>query len=255
MAMDSRANELLAQLRKSYIAELPGKLEELELLIIALQHDDDFQAGYDELFRKVHSLKGGAGTYGLPVLSTICHRLEDQLRLIDKKVSRRRRKDIDNWLAHVDLLRQAFSGIGVGQEAFPEIEAALEKLHDDAFPAQLRVAMVVHSRTTTLLCERVLKPLGAHFVEFDDGLHALERLLRDRFDLMLVTAEVSTLNGLALLAALRLSGTVNKNLKAVLLTSRPLLEIPPIVQPVSIVAKDADLAARLDNEVKRLLGR
>lgn len=255
MAMDSRANELLAQLRKSYIAELPGKLEDLELLIIALQRDDDFQAGYDELFRKVHSLKGGAGTYGLPIFSTICHRLEDHLRLVDKKVSRRRRKDIDNWLAHVDLMRQAFNGIGAGRQAFPEIDAALEKLRDDAFPAQLRVAMAVQSRTTTLLCERVVKPLGAHCVEFGDGLHALERLLRDRFDLVLVAAELSTLNGIALLAALRLSGTVNKNIKTVLLTSRPVLEIPPVVQPVSVIAKGADLAVCLEDEVKRLLGR
>lgn len=255
MTMVSRANELLTQLRKSYIAELPGKLEELELLIIALERDDDFQAGYDELFRKVHSLKGGAGTYGLPIFSTICHRLEDHLRLVDKKVSRRRRKDIDNWLAHVDLMRQAFSGIVAGREAFPEIEAALEKLREDIFPAQYRVAVVVQSRTATLLCARVLAPLGAHSIEFSDGLQALERLLCDRFDLLLAAVELNSLNGIALLAALRLSNAANRNINAVLLTSRAGLQVPRVLQPVSIVAKGADLAEALESEVKRLLAR
>lgn len=253
MTIVSRANELLAQLRKSYIAELPGKLEELELLIIALERDDDFQAGYDELFRKVHSFKGGAGTYGLPILSTICHHLEDHLRLVDKKVSRRRRKDIDNWLAHVDLMRQAFNGIVAGCDTFPEIEAALDKLREEAFPAQHRVAVVMQSRTATLLCAQVLAPLGAHSVEFNDGLQALERLLRDRFDLLLAAVELSSLNGIALLAALRLSPAVNRNIKAVLLTSRVGLEVPQVVQPVSIIPKGADLAESLQSEVQRLL--
>lgn len=253
MTMVSRANELLAQLRKSYIAELPGKLEELELLIIALERDDNFQAGYDELFRKVHSFKGGAGTYGLPILSTICHRLEDHLRLVDKKVSRRHRKHIDNWLAHVDLMRQAFNGIAAGRDTFPEIEAALDKLCEDAFPAQRRVAVVVQSRTATLLCAQVLAPLRAHSVEFNDGLQALERLLRDKFDLLLASVEISSLNGVALLAALRLSTAANRNLPAVLLTSRAGLEVPQVVQPVCIIAKGANLAENLESEVTRLL--
>jgi chemotaxis protein histidine kinase CheA len=253
MPNTSRANELLEQLRKTYVAELPSKIEEIELVVMGLARDADFQNGYENLFRRVHSLKGSAGTYGCAIIGTICHRLEDHLRLVDGDAGKRRTRDIDNWLAHIDLMRQGVNAILAGQTTFPEIERGLNAIQDDAFKTRHRAVIVEQSRSTLKLCASLVQTLTMDAVEFDDGLQALDHLLRDPVDLLVAGLELRSLNGMAVIAAIRLSGGVNKAVKAVLLTSKPKLDIPPVLQPVSVLTKGAELGIALERETRSVL--
>jgi len=62
----SHALELLAQPRAAFLGELPERADVMESLILRLEQQAERIHTFDELYRWVHSLKGGAGTHGSP---------------------------------------------------------------------------------------------------------------------------------------------------------------------------------------------
>jgi chemotaxis protein histidine kinase CheA len=60
---------MLRQLRASYVSELGEKLNEIEGDLLALEDAARFAQSFAMTYRRVHSLKGSAGTYGAPSLS------------------------------------------------------------------------------------------------------------------------------------------------------------------------------------------
>ena len=57
-------------------------LEESEESLLSLETNGDFEQCYNSIFRCFHSLKGGAGMFGLEELQGFMHKVEN---LIDKK--------------------------------------------------------------------------------------------------------------------------------------------------------------------------
>lgn len=252
MADQSHVNKLLAELRKSYVAELDSKCDGIEERVMALKRDDNFAENYDELFRHVHSLKGSAGAYGVPMITTICHRLEDHLRLVDGKVERRRSKDIDSWLTHVDLLRSAATAAATNQDNSREIEVQLDQIQDDAFKQVLRALLVEPARSTSLMCALLLNEGGYKVTTTQSGVEALQLALTDPYRVIVSSMELQKLNGLALLAALRLSHSVNAHAPFIMLTSKPRVEVAPLFDPVIILHKGPGFASEFGQELKQL---
>ena len=48
-------------------------------MILKLEENAEDHESFEDLFRRVHSLKGIGGTHDLRIITTICHKLEDQL--------------------------------------------------------------------------------------------------------------------------------------------------------------------------------
>ncbi len=69
----------LAEMRALFLTEARLHLEAIEEALVALRQDPSAQAPYDALFRKIHTLKGSAGSIDLHALSAIAHRLEEVL--------------------------------------------------------------------------------------------------------------------------------------------------------------------------------
>lgn len=252
MTDQSHVNKLLAELRKSYIAELDSKCDGIEQRIMTLKVDDNFAENYDELFRHVHSLKGSAGAYGLPIITTICHRLEDHLRLVDGKVEKRRGKDLDNWLAHVDLLRSAATAAVTNQDNSREIEAQLDQIQDDALKQVLRALLVEPARSTSRMCALLLDESGYKVTTTQSGVEALQLALTDPYSVIVTSMELQKLNGLALLAALRLSHSTNAHAPFIMLTSQLHAEVSPLFHPVIIIHKGPGFAGQFSRELTQL---
>ena len=65
---------VLAGMRDTFVGDLPDRCDLLEDCVLMFgQGDEDT---FDELFRHIHSLKGAGGTFGLPVITRICHQFE-----------------------------------------------------------------------------------------------------------------------------------------------------------------------------------
>lgn len=83
MIQPTLTTELLAELQRGYLAALPNQFDELELRVLAFEKTPSDREIYSNLFQRIHSLKGSAGTYGSHIVTWICHPLEDELTLMD----------------------------------------------------------------------------------------------------------------------------------------------------------------------------
>ena len=126
--MSSEIHEVLEKMRLSYIANLPQQLDTIELLVLKLKKDEDYEYSSENLSRAVHSLRGTAGTYGIPIISIICQPFEDYLTDVHKHGCKAGEQQIDTCICFIDLLRRARDQVAAGSESFPEIEASLAEL-------------------------------------------------------------------------------------------------------------------------------
>lgn len=218
----NQVQKLLLQLRNDYINELSPQCGEIENLVLSLAAS--FKENYEELYRRVHSMKGSAGTHGLEIITSICHHLEEQLNGLEAQGGRVTSLTTDLLLRYVDLMRRARNIAVKNGSDFSDIEKELEKIRQRVLEDQYPVMLVESSGYVKLLCVESLKKLPLNITLEDDGLTALGLLLRNRYSLLITTHEAKTLNGTALISALRASDSVNKNIETIMLTSRDSLQ-------------------------------
>ena len=217
MAIDTiQAQKLLEQLRQHYISELPMACDEIENLI--LSEGSAASESFAELYRRVHSMKGSAGTHGLTIISAICHNLEDQLNKFDVDAKSVNHDVTDLLLRHVDLIRRVTAEAETGSVEFPQIEQALQEIRQALLHNLSPALLVESSDSVKMLCQEALSHLPIELTIEEDGLVALERVLHSNFSFVITAKETKTLSGLALISAIKASDSI-KDIKTILLTS------------------------------------
>jgi len=88
----------------------------------------------------------------------------------------------------------------------------------------LTVLLVEPSSSIHRVCVMVLTRPSIRLSALDQGLVALNALLLEPFDLLIASRELPDLNALALVAAIRESGSCNRNIPVILISSNP---VPP----------------------------
>ena len=238
-----QAQELLEQLRGTYLNELPSRFDDIEAVILRLQTDENFQDNFEELYRNVHSMKGTAGTYGLPIYTNICHQLEDLLNSERATEETVRAEGIEQFLSYIDLMREAHEVLISPQCRLSDIEDKLAHLGKDRIETG-KALLVENSRATRQICSQVLESQGFFVVVTGDGKTALERLLHEKFDVLVCGLEIPELNGKALIAAVRLSGKLNADIRAALITTKK-TETLEGAAPNTVLSRDQHLAGKL----------
>ncbi|MDH5181328.1 MAG: Hpt domain-containing protein [Gammaproteobacteria bacterium] len=232
---------LLTNLARSYLAELPHRLDEIESVILASASAGQFPEQYANLYRMVHSLKGTAGTYGYHIITTICHNFEDSLSTVQGDYAQYQQKGNTYWLKYVDLLRTTLCALETEVTNFADIESELVRLTE--FRSD-NTTIICHGLivTTSRLYENILSEVFAQtpvvFAYSRDGLEALGRLINEKFDFLVTDMEIPTLNGLALVNAFRMSNSHNKSLKTILLTSKMTSRLERFADPDKTIIKD-----------------
>ena len=239
------AQKLLLDLRKSYISDLPIQFDELEQMVFSLKEQATFSDNFQELFRKVHSMKGSAGTHGLNIITRICHQFEDQLHVVDGTFERLNDTLFNNWLKYVDLLRSTLVLINTNDDKFNNIESELDSLRSSINSGEHSVLVVEDSKSTGKLCYQALEDMPLRISVVDDGFQALELLLHSQFDLLITSMEVKTLNGIGLIAAVKMSSSPSHDLKTILLTSKDDILTSELFKPDYILRKDINLIQNL----------
>lgn len=238
--------QMLEELKQSYIHEVPSKVEEMEALVMAIGKDEDVSDSFEKLFRKVHSLKGSAGTYGFNIITSICHQFEDYLE--SRELSGLATPAfVETGLAYVDLLQSACTAIINGETRFDDIGQSMENLSRKLFYGVPGVLLVTDQASLGGLCSSIAEGLGARVVSVRSGMAALQRLQHESFDLLVTGFENYELNGLALIAANRLSDGVSRKARTVLVTSsRGKIHEPDhvhrVMDPDVVVVRDASFA-------------
>lgn len=245
----SPVDGLLAHLQADFLGELGERIDKLEDLTMAFEQGRFAQSDFDALYRSVHSLKGTAGTFGFPIVTAVCHAYEDYLNSDADKTP----EYLSHCLSYIDLLRSAAERILQGRNVFADIEAGIRQLGERHFAKPYSAMLIEPSKLTAEICKQALAKLPIRIVQANDGLQGLGRLLTEPFDLLITSQEVKTLNGVALIAALRLSNRPGQAIKAILLTSQPGRIDTPIL-PDRIVRKDLHVGENLALAAAEVLG-
>jgi chemotaxis protein histidine kinase CheA len=242
---------LLARMRGEFLAELPERCDRLDELILTLEKAPDERDAFAELYRGVHSLKGSGGTHGLSIITTLCHQLENHLTETDAKrgfgtafASRA--------LAYVDLMRRVEL---IAQQASPNysaIEADLEALRQTGLQSRKTGLIAESSPMMAALYQQALGEMPLQLTLVDNGLAALERLLQEHYDFVIVGREVRELNGIAMIVALRSSQVRNQNIPAILVSSK-LDSVPDYAGFGATILRDKNMADNLVAAVQAVL--
>jgi len=251
----SHAIQLLEQLKASFISELPERSNRLEELTLTFGHQPENRERYEELYRAVHSLKGSGGTHGLPIITQICHQLEDHLNNLSERNQGVDNDFIDVCLSHIDLIQQTAQLASQDNPDFSGIEQTLEQIKQYILQDRYSGLIVDSSSVMTMMCQDALSGLPVQLSLVDNGLLALERLRQTRFDFLITGRALKVLNGTALIAALRASESVNRDLKIIMLTTASPKDFPPHSRPDYLLHRDTHLADNLADTVSGLLSQ
>ncbi len=97
-----KRQKMIEKLLVKYLDELPDQLNEVELLLL-----DFNEAGFDRIFQIIHSMKGSSGTFGLNIVSKVCHQMESFLASARDNLEDVDSRFIDHALAYLDVLSSA----------------------------------------------------------------------------------------------------------------------------------------------------
>lgn len=245
--MTTEFDTLLAEMQADFLDEMPERCDRIEQGVMALERKEP--DAFHELYRQVHSLKGAGGMFGVPAITTICHQFET---FVSETHAHFNRQASTTSLAYVDLLRKTAAPGGRNPETVAAIEATLENMRATTLSGRASILLVEPSDSMRKLYGGVFASKQMHLVAVDKGLAALERLLGEKFDLVVASRELPDLNAVALLAALRDSGGRNRDTPAILISSNP-APVPKRLGVWAVVRRDPQLVAMLGKHVQEAL--
>lgn len=249
MTSNNPAQELLDQLKNEFVEELPSRIEEIENLLLGLDKSDN----YEEIYRAVHSLKGSGGVHGIQIITVICHQLESYMEAQYEAGSLNTKQCIDHSLKYIDLLLKTQVEASRQKTQFTNIEKLLNSISSTDSSHKYTALVLESSKLQMNFIKQSLSPLPLVFDFSNNGLKALELLLHKKYDIIITGLEINELNGEALIAAVRLSKSVNKNTKAILLTTKSITNPNRFTDPDKTLSRSTELSSRLLNTVSELL--
>ncbi len=240
LAQAGKIEALLEQMRNSFLVEVPERCDRMEELALSLEREYSSDA-FNELYRETHSLKGSGGTHGIPVMTTLCHQMENRLNQSEGHFDE---EAVSAVLAYIDLLRK-IPEIGAQKGAdFSAIEEALGRLHEAELKSRKAVLVAESSRMMQSMYQKAMAAAPVKLTFVDDGLVALQLLMQQSYDYIVIAKELKGLNGVAVVSALRASMGKNAHSPVTMITSSG-AGLPTYLQLDRVLARDQLLADNL----------
>jgi len=134
----------MSQFFQVFFDETEELLAEMEKLLLAIDVSAPDEEDLNAIFRAAHSIKGGAGTFGLTDLTDVTHVLESLLDKIRKGEMALLPEHVDAFLVAKDVLKMQLDGhrlhTPVDQEAIVDARMLLESLSKGGVPKALPAA-------------------------------------------------------------------------------------------------------------------
>ncbi len=246
--------DILNELKETYLATFPAQIDEIETLILNIEKKRGaHKANFEALYRKAHSLKGSGGTYGFNIISSICHQLEDFLSASFVEEASVTQDNVDTVFSYTDLLKETHNLLENERTDFADILHKLELIKKKESDHELKGLFVgpasqVYSKMSITLFEQ----LNIQCSTIENGMTALQRLLHEHFDFLITSKENLELNGLALIAAIKLNHGKNQKIKTILITTNATNDAPKGYEPDCIILKNKDFSQNLQKTMEEL---
>lgn len=244
--------DILTKLRQSYVSGISTHLEEMENMVLNIENSHEFQENFDALYRKAHSLKGSGATYDYPIITTVCHQMEDFLTAELQRESQVNKARINTIFAYIDILKNIHTLLNNDDDNFAPIEKQLASLKQQN---KKLTAMLIAppEKMYKEICLQSLKEANMQYTVATSGIAAFQRLLYEPFDVLITPRENPELSGIALIAALKINKRCNINIESIIITSNPTIEIPRKLQPNHIILKGLDFPNQLSTTLKAII--
>lgn len=246
---------LFNQLQVEFVESLPQKLTLLERLCTSLSGKPSTTTVLAELLRQVHSLKGSGGTYGLHIITVICHQLEDYISHELSQSSILTTAFVSNCLRHLDLLHKVAESATLNvQQEFSEVWQELNELRKSIYPARGNALVIEPSRLTQNIIVQVLQQANLRPTIATDGYRALLHALSEPYSVIITSAETPLLSGFAFSAALGLSDSINRKTPIILLTVNQTQQLKSTrkTDPTFLITKDTHLIDNLSQALQNI---
>ncbi len=247
--MNTDLELLLAELKAEFLDELPQRCNDLEDAVLALEGRQ--KGAFDELYRQVHSLKGSGGGVGLQIITSICHQFESFLSDADGQFDR---KTTSVALAYVDLLRKPIQSSGREPAGIAAIEQVLDQMREASLSGRYTILVVEPAKTVRALYQKELPDAKTRVQALTTGIGALERLLQEPFDMLIISRELPDLNALAVVAAMRESRSRNSAIPVIMVSSNA-APVPEYLSVRALVRRDVHLISKLMQHKSEVLSK
>jgi len=245
--------DILLQLKETYLATLPNRIEEMEAKILAMEEGHAYRDNFESLYRNVHSLKGSGGTYGFNIITSICHQMEDYISEALSDANNIATLAFDNIFKYIDILKDTQVLLLTNSENFQGIEARLKDLKGNVQDHKINGMFVGQANNMySQICIQVFDEAHIHCTIVDSALGALQRSLHEHFDFIVTSKENIDLSGPALIAALKLNSRKGDKLKTIMTTSNPGHNTCEELKPDFIVLKNKSFDANLLKAIEEI---
>lgn len=119
-----------AVLEATFVEEAKNILEELEPLIMGLEHNPNDMTSFNSIFRLVHTIKGSSGILDTKLITSYTHHFEDKLSALKRSKSRIRSEDVNLMLQGYDTLKLLMAAVPERKLEQFDLRALIEKLDD-----------------------------------------------------------------------------------------------------------------------------
>jgi FixJ family two-component response regulator/HPt (histidine-containing phosphotransfer) domain-containing protein len=186
--------------------EASEMLEEAEKNLLSLEKGANFQDCYGAIFRVFHSLKGGAGMFGMERLQNHTHELETNYQTLKEHNSLTR--DVVTYLLDgIDVARQIIAGHEDAQmttqftpaDAPPSVKETTKSAEvrnkNPALQSKIKVVIIDDEPDITFLLKSLLDEEGFEATEFNEPQKAIEQIKAIKPDIILTDFQMPGMTG------------------------------------------------------------
>jgi CheY-like chemotaxis protein/HPt (histidine-containing phosphotransfer) domain-containing protein len=235
-----RIRLLLARMSVEFRDDCREKMDECgDILRRLSERRDNWREEMTELQRRIHNVKGSAGTFGFPAITLIAHKLEDYLEAVESPVEHVR--DIQVFL---DAMRDiAERGVNPPEGEYPALLRTLPRHRPGFVPVprarEIHVLLAMPKDVQRRIVREELASCGFDVTCADTGVAAIGLALATRPDAVFASLVLADMSGADLACALAAIGATRKCPFGLLTTKAPdapeLAGLPPQAR---VIAKD-----------------
>ena len=246
--------DFMTDLNADFLADLPNRISEMEILLNELKKNNNLEFNFKELYRLAHSLKGNASTYGFNAIAMVTHALESEFENLKDKLENASPEFFVYCFGFIDLIHESIGELQLGESRIEDLEQNVADLRTNSPFYRKHSALIVEpSRFTEQQYEKSIATFPISIRTAESVYLALNSLLQERFDFLLTSYTTLDLNGIALIAAAKMTPDIAKRTTCILITSESGLHFDPTVKPDFIVKKSTKMMETLQAIIEKKL--
>ncbi|OIQ20570.1 MAG: hypothetical protein BM556_01125 [Bacteriovorax sp. MedPE-SWde] len=248
---EENINQEIAKAKSDFIAKLPELIGELSKSLSQVHGLKKSEAKIEilsNLVRELHNIKSVAGSYGVDFIVSACRNILDHTSYI------------------YDLSDDDYIDVGLTNKIFNLLTNFIQNYQESDEGHFIELDSLVRTKDQkkrVLVVENDEKLIG-HFKSIFDkkeisfsivstGVEAFNRLLNEKFDLLITDLHVGKLDGPSLIAATRVSNGVNKEISTIMLSVSYFDLLPSLSMPDYFISKNENILKEIENSITKFL--